>query len=70
MIRWLVSFKDVKGKEIEVEADDRWGAVVAAVAKLKLDTNVPMNYYAGSASVRKVERKKPESWWEKAAAKK
>jgi len=65
-----VSFKDVKGKEIEVEADDRWGAVVAAVAKLKLDTNVPMNYYAGSASVRKVERKKPESWWEKAAAKK
>jgi len=65
-----VSFKDVKGKEIEVEADDRWGAVVAAVAKLKLDTNVPMNYYAGSASVRKVERKKPESWWEKSAAKK
>ena len=63
-MKWLVSFKDVK-KEVEVEAEDRWGAVVEAVELLKFDTRVPIRYWFSIASVKKVERKKRKAFWEK-----
>lgn len=63
-IKWSVHFKDIKGEAI-VEADDRWGALVAAIAKFKLPRDVPTTSYSLIASIKKVDRKKRPSWWEK-----
>jgi len=63
-VKWLVRFKDSK-KEAEVEAEDRWDAVVKAVEKLKLPSNISLTYYAVNSSVSKLERKKRLAWWEK-----
>jgi len=63
-IKWIVRFKDSK-KEVEVEAEDRWGAISSAVEKLKLPGNINLTYWALNSSVRKVERKKRLAWWEK-----
>lgn len=63
-MEWIVRFKDVKG-EARVEADDRWGAVVAAVKQLKLSMEISMSYWSDIASVHKAEKKKKKAWWER-----
>jgi len=65
-MQYLVSWKGIEGlggKEIEVEADDRWDAVVKASVKLGLDKLVPMQLLFDNAGVRKAGGGKKERKW-------
>ena len=68
-MKWEVKFKDLEDKPVEVEAVDRWEAVVKAVEALGLN-KVPTeaksySTWSSLAVVRKLERKKRLSYWEK-----
>jgi hypothetical protein len=60
-MRWIVSWEKaegLEGKEVEVEGEDRWAAVVNASKKLGIETVAPMQQLFNAASVRKVKTKK------------
>ena len=52
-MHWKVSWKELGGGSIEVEAEDRWGAVTKAAGVLGLDKVYPMQFLFNRASVRK-----------------
>jgi len=65
-MRWRVTFRVMPDMEVEVEGDDRWGAVVGAAGKLGLDKeSYSMSALFSHATVKKVGRKKRLAWWEK-----
>lgn len=49
-------------EEIEVEADDRWGAVVAAAGLWGIAEVMRMQEIFDACSVRKIERKRFREW--------
>ena len=57
--------EDGSQKEVVVDAVDRWEAVVKAVDELKLSRSYSLNFWAAQSSVKKLDRKKRLSWWEK-----
>lgn len=60
-MKWIVSWnkvEDMEGKEVEVEGEDRWAAVVNASKKLGIEGVAPMQQLFNAASVRKVRIKK------------
>jgi len=57
--------EDGRLKEALVDAVDRWEAVVKAVDELKLNRAFTLNFWAAQSSVKKLDRKKRLSWWEK-----
>lgn len=69
-MKWKVAFKVLPDMEVEVEAEDRWSAVVAAAERLGLDKeSYSMSALFTHATVKKAERKKRLAWWEKAEVK-
>jgi len=65
-MEYIVTFKDVRG-EVKVDAVDRWDAVCKACEKMKLlgEGKPPVSGWFDIACVRKVERKKRKTWWER-----
>lgn len=65
-MKWRVTFSVMPDMEVEVDGEDRWGAVVAAAGKLGLDKEkYSLSHLFSNASVKKAERKKRLAWWEK-----
>ena len=61
-MKFRVGWKDLGGVEVEVDAEDRWDAVVKAATKLGIDSKMPMQGLFEAASVKKVEKKRERVW--------
>ena len=60
-MKYLVSWPEIaglEGKEVEVEGEARWDAVVEAATQLGLETVAPMQQLFDSASVVSLGRKR------------
>ena len=60
-MRYLVSWNKVdgmEGKELEVDADTRWDAVVEAATGLGIEALAPMQQLFNLASVKSLERRR------------
>ena len=61
-MKFRVSWEDLGGVEVIVDAEDRWDAVVQAAAKLGIDSKMPMQALFNAAKVGKVEKKRERIW--------
>ena len=61
-MKFRVGWKGLGGVEVEVDAGDRWDAVVKAAAKLGIDSKMPMQALFDAARVGKVEKKRERIW--------